>query len=68
MNSNNQNIIDPTRFVSYYIDKNIRCINCDSLYTPAKDTNIKELLGVSTIMVNNFCSRKCFDEFSKQFE
>lgn len=66
MNSNNHRVIDPSRFVSYYITKEISCINCEKLYIPAKDEDINELLMVSTMLVNNFCSRKCFEEFSKQ--
>jgi hypothetical protein len=68
MNLNNQIFIDPSRFVPHYIVNNVTCINCDKLYSPAKDIEIKELLGISYICANNFCSRKCFDDFSKQLD
>jgi hypothetical protein len=68
MNQNKNIFIDPTRFVSYYIDKDLICINCNTLYNQFKDAEINEILGVPTIFANNFCSRKCLDEFSKQFK
>jgi hypothetical protein len=59
-------ILDPNRTVPYYIDKELICINCNKLYTPAKNSDINEILKVPTILVNNFCSRKCFEEFSNK--
>lgn len=51
----------------FLIEHEVSCSNCGVLYTPSEVEYVKEL-DVPPILVNNFCSRKCYDAMCTYLE
>lgn len=52
---------DDLRTEFFYIEHAVTCMGCDKLFVP-NDDKASIMLQVPHIMVNNWCSRKCYDE------
>jgi DNA-directed RNA polymerase subunit N (RpoN/RPB10) len=48
-----------------YLSYPVKCIRCGISYTPSDNTEAKRLLKVPPLYANNFCSRKCKEEYDK---
>ncbi len=45
----------------FYIGYSVRCLQCGKLYIPS-DIMKKDPFNISKILINNWCSRKCYDK------
>ena len=51
-----------------YLPYPVGCVNCGISYTPSDDSELKFILNVPAIYANNFCSRKCKEQYDKYLE
>lgn len=52
------------RVEQFLIDHHVTCATCGKEYIPS-DIQYMEELGVTLIMANNWCCRKCYDNMGK---